>query len=177
MTDAANRIFQDSSGQPARRHAAGPPHLLPWRRRGAAGSPRGRPRHPVARPSSSTATCAPEVTTGIAQRLLDLTGEAPSVVIAEYDREYIDANRPAACAFEPVPESDARRLYDEYHNTIRLFVEDIRAENGGLGLLFDIHGTGGIDETPAPLPRTICCGRRASSRERRAARTASTITR
>jgi N-formylglutamate amidohydrolase len=37
-----------------------------------------------------------EVTTGIAQRLLDLTGEAPSVVIAEYDREYIDANRPAA---------------------------------------------------------------------------------
>src|SRR5918994_3329529 len=40
------------------------------------------------------------VTTGIAQRLLELTGEAPSVVIADYDREYIDANRSEACAFE-----------------------------------------------------------------------------
>jgi N-formylglutamate amidohydrolase len=92
-----------------------------------------------------------EVTTGIAQRLLELTGEAPSVVIAEYDREYIDANRSAECAFEPVPESNARRFYDEYHNTIRQFIDNIRAENGGLGLLFDIHGTGGIDETPADL--------------------------
>ena len=42
----------------------------------------------------STTTCAPARSRqGIAQRLLDLTGEAPSVVIAEYDREYIDANR------------------------------------------------------------------------------------
>jgi N-formylglutamate amidohydrolase len=91
------------------------------------------------------------VTTGIAQSLLDLTGEAPSVVIAEYDREYIDANRSAACAFEPAQPSDAQQFYDEYHNTIRQFVDDIRAENGGLGLLFDIHGTGGIKGTPADL--------------------------
>jgi N-formylglutamate amidohydrolase len=99
-----------------------------------------------------------EVTTGIAQRLLDLTGEAPSVVIAEYDREYIDANRRAECAFEPVPKSHARRFYDEYHNTIRQFIDDIRAENGGLGLLFDIHGTGGLEETPADLYLGTVCG-------------------
>jgi N-formylglutamate amidohydrolase len=92
-----------------------------------------------------------EITTGIAQRLLDLTGEAPSVVIAGYDREYIDANRSAACAFEPAQPSDAQRFYDEYHNTIRRFIDEIRAENDGLGLLFDIHGTGGLGETPADL--------------------------
>jgi N-formylglutamate amidohydrolase len=92
------------------------------------------------------------VTTGIAQRLLYLRGEAPSVVIAEYDREYIDANRPAECAFEhPAQPSHARQFYDEYHNTIRQLIGDIRSENGGLGLLFDIHGTGGIQGTPAAL--------------------------
>jgi N-formylglutamate amidohydrolase len=94
-----------------------------------------------------------EVTTGIAQRLLELTGEAPSVVIAEYDRLYIDANRSAACAFEhpDAQPTDAQKYYDEYHNTIRQFIDEIRAENGGLGLLFDIHGTGGIAETPAEV--------------------------
>jgi N-formylglutamate amidohydrolase len=95
--------------------------------------------------------CTRAVTTGLAQRLLDLTGEAPSVVIAEFDRDYIDANRPAACAFEPGQGANAQQFYDEYHDTIRQFVDDIRAENGGLGLLFDIHGTGGIEGTPAAL--------------------------
>jgi N-formylglutamate amidohydrolase len=92
------------------------------------------------------------VTTGIAERLLELTGEAPSVVIAEYDREYIDANRSEACAFERSEQpSDAQQFYDEYHNRIRQFIDEIREENGGLGLLFDIHGTGGIEGTPADL--------------------------
>ncbi|HSA82624.1 MAG TPA: N-formylglutamate amidohydrolase [Geminicoccaceae bacterium] len=92
------------------------------------------------------------ITTGVAQRLLDLTGEAPSVVIAEYHRRYIDANRSAACAFEHSAQpSDAQQFYDEYHNTIRQFIDQIRAENGGLGLLFDIHGTAGIEQSPADL--------------------------
>jgi N-formylglutamate amidohydrolase len=99
-----------------------------------------------------------EITTGIAQRLLEVTGEAPSVVIADYDRLYIDANRSAACAFEPAPASEAQRFYDEYHNRIRQFIDEIRAENGGLGLLFDIHGTGGLEETPADLYLGTVCG-------------------
>jgi N-formylglutamate amidohydrolase len=104
------------------------------------------------------ATCPPfrttsdlhtrEITEGVAQRLLDVFGETPYVVIAEFDRKFIDANRPAECAFE-VPA--AQPFYDEYHNTLRDFVDEIRAENGGLGLLFDIHGTGVIDEDPAAL--------------------------
>src|SRR5215475_7209304 len=87
------------------------------------------------------ATCPPfrkvsdlhtrEITTGVAQRLLDVFGEAPYVVIAEYDREYIDANRPSGCAYK-IPAGNevpaAQQYYDEYHNTLRNFVNEIRAE-------------------------------------------------
>jgi N-formylglutamate amidohydrolase len=89
-----------------------------------------------------------EITEGVAQRLLEVFGEAPYVVTAEFHRKYIDANRPSDCAFE-VPA--AKQYYDEYHNTLRHFVNEIRAENGGLGLLFDIHGTQVIDNDPADL--------------------------
>jgi N-formylglutamate amidohydrolase len=95
--------------------------------------------------------CTRTVTTGLAQHLLDLTGEAPSVVIAEFEREYIDANRSPDCAFEPVQPTDAQQFYDEYHNTVRQFIDDIRAENGKLVLLFDIHGTVGIEGNLAEL--------------------------
>ncbi|MGH8480167.1 MAG: N-formylglutamate amidohydrolase [Gammaproteobacteria bacterium] len=95
-----------------------------------------------------------EITTGVAQRLLDIFGEAPYVVIAEFHRTYIDANRARECAYE-IPATDevpaAQRYYDEYHNTFRDFVNEIRAETGGLGLLFDIHGTRVIDDDPADL--------------------------
>jgi hypothetical protein len=64
---------------------------------------------------------------------LDVFEEAPYVVIAEFHREYIDANRAPACAYED-EDLDPTPYYDEYHNTIRSFVEEIRAENGGLGL-------------------------------------------
>jgi N-formylglutamate amidohydrolase len=93
------------------------------------------------------------ITMGVAQRLLDITGEAPYVVMADFDRDYIDANRADAnltpnCAYE-VP--NAKPYYDEYHNAIHDFIAETRAENGGLGLLFDIHGTAGVAEAPADL--------------------------
>jgi N-formylglutamate amidohydrolase len=78
------------------------------------------------------------VTTGIAQRLLELRGEAPYVVFADFHRKYVDANRSADCAYETAA---AGPYYDEYHQTLRGFVDEVRAENGGRGLLFDIHGT------------------------------------
>jgi N-formylglutamate amidohydrolase len=89
-----------------------------------------------------------EITVGVAQRMLDIFGQAPHVVIAEFHRRCIDANRSRRCAFE-VPA--AGKYYDEYHNTLRAFVDEIRAENGGLGLLFDIHGTLGIPADPAAV--------------------------
>ena len=90
------------------------------------------------------------ITRGVAQLLFDVFGEAPYVVIANFDRAFIDANRRARdkCAFE---DPDAQPFYEEYHNTVRNFVDEIRAYNGGLGLLFDIHGTTQIDHDPADV--------------------------
>ena len=88
------------------------------------------------------------VTTGVAQRLLELTGEAPYVVFAEFHRKYIDANRSPKCAYEAAA---ARPYYDEYHRTLRGFVDEVRGESGGPGLLFDIHGTAGLEGNPADL--------------------------
>ncbi len=89
-----------------------------------------------------------EITIGVAQRMLDVFGEAPYVVIAEFRRRFIDANRSRACAYEVFA---AQQYYDEYHDTLRNFVNEIRAENRGLGLLFDIHGTRVIAADPADL--------------------------
>lgn len=88
------------------------------------------------------------ITKGVAQVLFDVFGQAPYVVFANFDRAYVDANRSLECAFE---DPDAQQFYDEYHNTIRTFVDEIRGDNGGLGLLFDIHGTDGVDGDPADL--------------------------
>jgi predicted N-formylglutamate amidohydrolase len=90
------------------------------------------------------------ITRGVAQVLFDVFGEAPHVVIANFDRAFIDANRCESdkCAFE---DPDAQPFYDEYHKTIRNFVDEIRGDNGGLGLLFDIHGTTQIDHDPAEV--------------------------
>jgi N-formylglutamate amidohydrolase len=90
------------------------------------------------------------ITRGVAQLLFDVFGEAPHVVIANFDRAFIDANRRAQdkCAFE---DPDAQPFYEEYHNTIRHFVDEIRDDNDGLGLLFDIHGTTQIDHDPADV--------------------------
>ena len=78
------------------------------------------------------------VTREVAQTLFDVFGEAPYVVIADFDRDYIDANRRLGCAFE---DCNAEQFYLEYHDTIRNFADEIRLDTGGLGLLFDIHGT------------------------------------
>ena len=96
------------------------------------------------------------IATGIAQRLLELRGEAPYVVVAEYHRKYVDANRSADCAYEA---NAARPYYEAYHRTLRGFVDEVRAENGGRGLLFDIHGTAGIASDPADLYLGTSAGR------------------
>jgi N-formylglutamate amidohydrolase len=88
------------------------------------------------------------VTTGVAQRLLELCGEAPYIVFAQFHRKYIDVNRSAECAYEATA---AKPYYDEYHRTLRGFVDEVRSESGGHGLLFDIHGTAEVASDPADL--------------------------
>jgi hypothetical protein len=89
-----------------------------------------------------------EVAQGVAQRVLEIFGEAPYVVIAQYHRKFLDANRSRDCAFE---DPAAEPFYDAYHRLLRSFVDEIGRENSGLGLLFDIHGTVGIASDPAAL--------------------------
>jgi len=91
------------------------------------------------------------ITRSVAQKILDVTGLSPYVVIASFDRRFIDANRPRSprnCAFT---DPDARPFYDEYHNRIAEFVGEIREQNANRGFLFDIHGKIEIPEEPADI--------------------------
>lgn len=99
---------------------------------------------------------ATAITTGLGQRLLELRGAAPYVVFAEFHRKYVDANRSADCAYEAAA---AEPYYAEYHRTLRGFVKEVRAESGGRGLLFDIHGTACIASDPADLYLATTAGR------------------
>jgi hypothetical protein len=91
------------------------------------------------------------ITQSVAQKILDLTGLSPYVVMASFDRKFIDANRPRSpvnCAFT---DPDARPFYEEYHNRIADYVNQIRVQNGNRGFLFDIHGKVEIPEDPADV--------------------------
>jgi N-formylglutamate amidohydrolase len=62
----------------------------------------------------------------------------PYVVIAEFSRKNIDANRDPGTAFDtPL----ARPYYEKYHESIRQYVGEIRKAHGN-GILIDIHGQG-----------------------------------
>lgn len=88
------------------------------------------------------------ITQSVAQQILDLTGLTPYVVIAEYRRRFIDANRKEKCAFT---NQAARPFYDEYHNRIRSYVDEIRRQNSNRGFLFDIHGFVQIESDPIDI--------------------------
>jgi hypothetical protein len=88
------------------------------------------------------------ITESVAQKILDMTGLSPYVVIAQYHRKYIDANRSEACAFT---DPDARPFYSEYHATITDYVAQVLRQNLGRGFLFDIHGTQVIATDPADI--------------------------
>src|SRR4029434_6717284 len=97
------------------------PVILTCPHNGDAGAPAGVPPrtgqglprgcHFSTRPDLETRA----ITMGVAQRMLDITGEAPYVVIARFKRAFIDANRPRDCAYEVAA---AQPLYDAYHDTI-----------------------------------------------------------
>ncbi len=88
------------------------------------------------------------ITEAVAQRILDLIGLSPYVVIARFHRRFIDANRSRNCAFN---DADARPFYDEYHNRVSAYVNQILDQNESRGFLFDIHGTRVIEQDPADI--------------------------
>jgi N-formylglutamate amidohydrolase len=84
----------------------------------------------------------------VAQSILKNFSKAPYVVIAEFARKYIDANRAPGCAYDS---TNAQIYYNEYHNTIRKYVDEIRAQNNGAGFLFDMHASVVFPDDPADV--------------------------
>jgi N-formylglutamate amidohydrolase len=74
--------------------------------------------------------------TGIAHSIQALTGEAVHLVVARFDRRFIDANRPPELAFDSAA---ARPVYEHYHRSIRQAVDRVRSRHHA-GLLIDVHG-------------------------------------
>ncbi len=97
---------------------------------------------------------ANEITRRVAQRMYQVFGESPYVVLAEFSRQFIDANRPSDsrnsnCAFV---DGDAREFYDAYHNWVNTYVSHILSNNrNATGFLFDMHGTQLIPGDPADI--------------------------
>src|SRR5262245_9240433 len=74
----------------------------------------------------------------LALRLENRLNAKPFLVIARFERKYLDANRSSENAYES---EEAKPYYDNYHSALRGAHDWIRRE-WGCGLLLDIHGQG-----------------------------------
>ena len=72
----------------------------------------------------------------MAREIRALTGKDVYMVMARFDRKFIDANRGPAIAYDN-PASEP--YHQHYHQSIRRFVDEIRATYPA-GLLIDVHG-------------------------------------
>jgi N-formylglutamate amidohydrolase len=88
---------------------------------------------------SNTAELAELVAGKIGERM----AAKPFLVIARFERKYIDANRADAAAYEA---AGAKPHYDAYHQAIEAACDRIRQKWNG-GLLLDIHGQGAEPDT------------------------------
>jgi N-formylglutamate amidohydrolase len=77
-----------------------------------------------------------ELAAAIAVKLGEMSGAKPFLVIARFDRKYIDANRPSAGAYEAL---EAQPYYAAFHTAVDQACKQIR-KLWGRGLLLDIHG-------------------------------------
>lgn len=71
----------------------------------------------------------------------------PWLVIARFERKYLDVNRPRELAYES---EHAKPYYDAYHGPLEAACKAVK-ERFGRGLLLDIHGQG-------QFPDAICRG-------------------
>ena len=77
-----------------------------------------------------------ELTMKLAEELERSLHGKPFVVVAHFERKYLDVNRPAADAYEV---DAAKLVYEQYHAALRQSCRTIR-ERWPHGLLLDIHG-------------------------------------
>jgi N-formylglutamate amidohydrolase len=76
------------------------------------------------------------LTLGIAKEIKALTGQEPYVIVARFQRKFVDANRPPEMAYDS---TGAVPYYNYYHEAIRRAVDEIRRRFPA-GLLLDVHG-------------------------------------
>ena len=88
-----------------------------------------------------------ELTERFVEELGKLLKGKPWVVIARFERKYLDANRPPAEAYES---EKAKPYYDAYHGALASACKAVKKEFGR-GLLLDVHGN-------ALHPDAICRG-------------------
>ena len=74
----------------------------------------------------------------LATELEKKLGGKPWIVIARFDRKYIDANRPPDQSYES---ETAKSFYDAYHDPLIAACKAVK-EKHGRGLLLDLHGQG-----------------------------------
>jgi N-formylglutamate amidohydrolase len=74
----------------------------------------------------------------IAGRLEQRLNAKPFLIVARFERKYLDANRPTESAYES---REAKPYYDGYHSVLREAHDRVSRE-WGRGLLLDIHGQG-----------------------------------
>jgi N-formylglutamate amidohydrolase len=79
----------------------------------------------------------------VAGKVSERMGAKPFLVIAHFERRYIDANRVETAAYES---AEAKAYYDAYHGAIEAALQRMR-QNWHAGLLLDIHGQGAEAET------------------------------
>lgn len=84
-----------------------------------------------------------ELAEQIAVTLDSQMGGRPFLVVARFERKYVDANRAPAEAYE---DPSARFYYDAYHHALEQACGSIR-NRWGRGLLIDLHGQGVEKET------------------------------
>lgn len=84
-----------------------------------------------------------ELTLALAAALEARMGAKPYYVAAKFHRRFVDANRPAAIAYE---HAGAKPAYEAYHHTLDRYCREVRARFGR-GLLLDIHGQSAAQDT------------------------------
>jgi len=84
-----------------------------------------------------------ELAERIGVKVAALLGTRPFLVIAHFERKFIDLNRTENSAFESAA---AKPYYDAYHSAMKDALHRVRQRWGG-GLLLDIHGQGTEPDT------------------------------
>src|SRR4029077_17413433 len=74
----------------------------------------------------------------VSVRLEQRFNAKPFLIVARFERKYLDANRPTESAYES---REAKPYYDGYHSALRDAPDRVSRE-WGRGLLLDIHGQG-----------------------------------